>query len=71
MSVRIDPAVWYKAKIYAAIAKKTRGQWIYEAIEEKVARESSSVENSEFRKAILEIAKQQRPIYQRNRKKIE
>ena len=64
MSVRIDPEVWYKAKIYAAIAKKTRGQWICEAIEEKVARESSRLANmEEFRKTILKTAMQQKPMY--------
>ena len=41
VSIRIDPDVLHQAKIEAVKAKKTLGQWLEEAIEEKIAKEKS------------------------------
>ena len=39
ISIRIDPEVLHLAKIEAVKAKKTLGEWLEEAIQEKIARE--------------------------------
>ena len=39
VSIRIDPGVYYKAKVAAVTNKKTIGKWLEEAINEKVNRE--------------------------------
>ena len=39
VSIRIDPEVLHQAKIEAVKAKKTLGEWLEEAIKEKIARE--------------------------------
>ncbi|MFC1954864.1 hypothetical protein ACFLVZ_03490 [Chloroflexota bacterium] len=38
-SIRIDPEVFYQAKVSAVIKKKTLGNWLEEAIKEKIERE--------------------------------
>jgi predicted HicB family RNase H-like nuclease len=40
VSIRIDPEVLHRAKIEAVKAKKTLGEWLEEAIVEKMRRES-------------------------------
>lgn len=40
VSIRIDPEVLYQAKIEAVRAKKTLGQWLEEAIREKISEEA-------------------------------
>jgi predicted HicB family RNase H-like nuclease len=37
-SVRVDPQVLHQARIAAVTSKKTLGQWLEEAIQEKIAR---------------------------------
>ena len=39
ISIRIDPEILYLAKIEAVKAKVTLGQWLEEAIQEKIERE--------------------------------
>lgn len=39
ISIRIDPEVFHKAKVAAVSAKKTLGEWLEEAILEKIERE--------------------------------
>lgn len=39
VSVRIDPGIYYRAKVAAVIRKVTIGQWLEEAINEKAIRE--------------------------------
>ncbi len=41
VSIRIDPEVLHQAKVAAVTAKKTLGQWLEEAIKEKIEREHS------------------------------
>ena len=38
-SIRIDPEALYQARVAAVTARKTLGQWLEEAIREKVERE--------------------------------
>jgi len=38
-NIRIRPSVLYRARVAAVIQKKTLGQWLEEAIMEKIARE--------------------------------
>ena len=38
VSIRIDPEVLHQAKIEAVKARKTLGQWLEEAIQEKMER---------------------------------
>ena len=40
VSIRIDPEILHKAKIEAVKTKKTLGEWLEEAIEEKIGRSS-------------------------------
>jgi predicted HicB family RNase H-like nuclease len=39
MSIRIDPEILHKAKVAAVTAKKTLGEWLEQAIIEKISRE--------------------------------
>ncbi|MCH8205555.1 MAG: hypothetical protein IH956_00955 [Chloroflexi bacterium] len=39
ISIRLDPAVYRQAKIGAVVAGKTIGEWLEEAIQEKVGRD--------------------------------
>ena len=39
LSIRIDPEVLHQAKIAAVTAKRTLGEWLEEAIKEKILRE--------------------------------
>ena len=39
LSIRMDPEALHRAKIAAVMSKKTLGQWLEEAIKEKVQRE--------------------------------
>jgi predicted HicB family RNase H-like nuclease len=39
-SIRIDPEVLHAARVAAVVARKTLGQWLEEAIQEKIAHES-------------------------------
>ena len=39
ISIRIDPDVLHQARIGAVTAKQTLGQWLEEAIREKIERE--------------------------------
>ena len=39
ISLRINPDAYYAARIEAVTARKTLGQWIEEAIREKIERE--------------------------------
>ncbi len=41
VSIRIDPEVLHEAKVSAVTAKKTLGEWLAEAIREKIERERS------------------------------
>jgi predicted HicB family RNase H-like nuclease len=41
ISIRIEPEALYKARIAAVIARKTLGQWLEEAIEEKLKNEKN------------------------------
>ncbi|MDD5590535.1 MAG: hypothetical protein PHY18_01245 [Dehalococcoidales bacterium] len=43
ISIRIDPEVLHQAKVEAIKAKKTLGQWLEEAIEEKAGKEKGSI----------------------------
>ena len=38
-SIRVDPSILHKARVAAVITKKTLGEWLEEAIVEKVERE--------------------------------
>ena len=38
VSIRIDPEVLHQAKVEAVTAKKTLGEWLEEAIKEKIKR---------------------------------
>jgi predicted HicB family RNase H-like nuclease len=38
VSIRIDPEVLHQAKVEAVKAKKTLGQWLEEAIKEKISK---------------------------------
>ena len=38
-SIRINPEALHKARVGAVAAKKTLGQWLEEAIQEKIERE--------------------------------
>jgi predicted HicB family RNase H-like nuclease len=42
-SIRIDPEVLHRARIAAVTDKKTLGQWLEEAIVEKIKREKGKV----------------------------
>ena len=42
ISLRINPDVYYVARIEAVTARKTLGQWIEEAIREKIEREKGA-----------------------------
>ena len=42
ISIRIDPEVYHQAKVGAVVARKTIGQWLEEAIAEKVQREKGN-----------------------------
>lgn len=44
VSIRIDPEILHLAKIEAVKAKKTIGQWLEEAIREKMIKETESNE---------------------------
>ena len=39
-SIRIDPEVLHQAKIEAVKTKKTLGEWLEEAIKEKISKDS-------------------------------
>jgi predicted HicB family RNase H-like nuclease len=39
VSIRIDPEILHQAKVEAVKAKKTLGEWLEEAILEKIERE--------------------------------
>ena len=41
VSIRIDPEVLHQAKIEAVKARKTLGEWLEEAIREKIERENA------------------------------
>ena len=41
ISIRIDPEVLHLAKVSAVSSKKTLGQWLEEAIKEKMERETT------------------------------
>jgi predicted HicB family RNase H-like nuclease len=41
VSIRIDPEVLHQAKVEAVKAKKTLGEWLEEAIQERIERERS------------------------------
>ncbi|MFC1924414.1 hypothetical protein ACFLXA_03505 [Chloroflexota bacterium] len=41
VSIRIDPDVLHEAKVEAVKAKKTLGEWLEEAIKEKIGREAT------------------------------
>jgi predicted HicB family RNase H-like nuclease len=41
-SIRVNPDVLHQARIAAVTKKKTLGQWLEEAIEEKIEREKDS-----------------------------
>ena len=49
ISIRIDPAVLHLAKIEAVKTKKTLGQWLGEAIKEKVKKEKGEIAREESR----------------------
>jgi len=42
ISLRINPDTYYAARIEAVTARKTLGQWIEEAIREKIEREKGA-----------------------------
>ncbi|MBA7561633.1 hypothetical protein ES708_03272 [subsurface metagenome] len=42
-SVKIDPEVLHRARVEALRAKKTVGEWLEEAIKEKIEREEKKV----------------------------
>ena len=42
ISLRINPDTYYVARIEAVTARKTLGQWIEEAIREKIEREKEA-----------------------------
>jgi predicted HicB family RNase H-like nuclease len=42
LSVRMKPEALYRARVAAVIQKKTLGQWLEEAISEKIEREQRS-----------------------------
>lgn len=42
-SIRVDPDILHKARIAAVINKKTLGQWLEEAIIEKLEREQEPI----------------------------
>jgi predicted HicB family RNase H-like nuclease len=46
LSVRMNPEVLYQARVAAVIHKKTLGQWLEEAILEKIKREQMRKEVS-------------------------
>lgn len=37
-SIRIDPDVWYQAKVEAVKARMTLGDWLTQAVKEKIKR---------------------------------
>ena len=39
IAVRIDPEAWHKARVAAVAAQKHVGDWLAEAINEKIERE--------------------------------
>jgi len=41
-SIRVDPAILHQARVAAVIQKKTLGQWLEEAIVEKIDREQKA-----------------------------
>ena len=41
VSIRIDPEVLHTAKVVAVFNKKTLGEWLEEAITEKIKRDQS------------------------------
>ena len=43
-NIRIRPSVLHQARIAAVIQKKTMGQWLEEAIIEKINREQKQIE---------------------------
>jgi len=47
VSIRIDPDVLHQAKVEAVKAKKTLGQWLEEAIKEKVKKEKGRIAREE------------------------
>ena len=47
VSIRIDPDVLHQAKVEAVKAKKTLGQWLGEAIKEKVKKENRIIAREE------------------------
>jgi len=46
-SIRISPDIIHKARVAAVTQKKTLGQWLEEAIEEKIERESRTDEKKD------------------------
>ena len=47
LSIRLDRDVHHKARVAAVSARKTVGQWLGEAIEEKIARETEAKNNDD------------------------
>ena len=43
LSIRMSPDALYQARVAAVISKKTLGQWLEEAIQEKIKREQSAL----------------------------
>jgi predicted HicB family RNase H-like nuclease len=46
ISIRIDPEVFHLAKIGAVASKKSIGQWLEEAIQQKLEQERGLIEQS-------------------------
>ena len=42
IAVRIDPEAWHKARIASVTAQKPVGDWLAEAINEKIEREKAN-----------------------------
>ena len=40
VSIRINPEVLHQARVVAVTSKKTLGEWLEEAIKEKIAKEA-------------------------------
>ena len=50
-SIRIDPEAMHAARVAAVTARKKLGEWLEEAISEKVERERQAIEESQAKGA--------------------
>lgn len=58
-SIRANPDILHQARVAAVLQKKTLGQWLEEAIVEKIERERKPVQETEDEGSDREISAQE------------